>query len=262
MVRIGPWYFRATLWPTLATCALLPALVWLGMWQLDRADFKDRLSQDYEKRSRTAPLALDSTTMAGESRGLDRLRFRRVSVRGELDEARQFLLDNRVRHGIPGFHVLTLLQTDGLDAGVIVNRGWIALGLRRDRLPALDIGHDIGHDTDRRETTVDGLVMIPPGEAFLVGPSGYEGQGWPRVVQYVDLARMQASLGVRLWPIVVQLDEGHDASLETELAPPVGMPATRHRAYAFQWFSLAVALGVIYVVVNTRKVISGKEDQH
>ena len=35
--------------------------------------------------------------------------------------------------------------------------------------------------------------------------------------------------------------------------PVRGIGPQRHRGYAFQWFSLALALLVIYVVVNTRR---------
>jgi cytochrome oxidase assembly protein ShyY1 len=44
---------------------------------------------------------------------------------------------------------------------------------------------------------------------------------------------------VRDWP---QFDKGREQ-----------MPPEKHMSYAFQWFSLAVALCVIYIVVNLKK---------
>jgi surfeit locus 1 family protein len=49
-LRVGRLQLHAGLWPTLATLALLPLMIGLGMWQLDRAGQKLRLQADYDRR--------------------------------------------------------------------------------------------------------------------------------------------------------------------------------------------------------------------
>jgi len=50
----------------------------------------------------------------------------------------------------------------------------------------------------------------------------------------------------------VLLDAG-EADGYRRLWTPPGFPPMRHLAYAAQWFGLAAALGVIYLVTNTRR---------
>jgi surfeit locus 1 family protein len=52
---------------------------------------------------------------------------------------------------------------------------------------------------------------------------------------------------------VILLDPGQPDGYLRNWSPP-GLPPLRHLGYAVQWFALAVALVVIYVVTNTRKV--------
>ena len=49
-LRIGGWRLRPGLWPTVATALLLPVLAGLGLWQLDRAEQKQRLQSEYDRR--------------------------------------------------------------------------------------------------------------------------------------------------------------------------------------------------------------------
>jgi cytochrome oxidase assembly protein ShyY1 len=39
------------------------------------------------------------------------------------------------------------------------------------------------------------------------------------------------------------------------------IPAEKHMSYAFQWFSLAAALVIIYLVVNVKRPGSSKEEK-
>ena len=244
-VRVAKWWFQPTLWPTLATIAVLALLLWLGFWQLDRAAQKRQLADEFTARMRDAPLAV---TADADHRGFDpdSWRYRRVEVRGRYLGARQFLLDNRTHRGTAGYHVLTALElTPGADSAVMVNRGWVAVGPRRDRLPALAVPPG--------QVKVSGIVGIPPRESFLLGASGYEQRTWPRVVQVADLTEMQAAFGTRLLPFVVLLEAEGPHGYVREWTPYLGFGPDRHRAYAFQWFSLAGALVIIYLVVNSRR---------
>jgi surfeit locus 1 family protein len=75
-------------------------------------------------------------------------------------------------------------------------------------------------------------------------------EGWPKVVQRMEVERMAASVDAAAVEIRLEPDQ------PGVLTPPLmqmNMPAARHTAYAVQWFGLAVALLVGYVVFGLRR---------
>jgi cytochrome oxidase assembly protein ShyY1 len=73
-------------------------------------------------------------------------------------------------------------------------------------------------------------------------------------VQYLEYPPLAAELGYSLAPAVILLDAAAPDGYRREWQPTFGgYGPERHRGYALQWFSLALALLVIYVVVNTHR---------
>ncbi len=193
-----------------------------------------------------APVELSELPTSG-------LEQRKARGAGRYDLSRQYLLDNQVHRGTAGYHVLTPLRIDP-DGGdpdgpggmwIVVNRGWVPVGPSRDVLPAVP--------GPGAAVTVSGTLAGPPSTGLLLGDSGYEGARWPRRVQTVDLPRIGAELGGDIAPLLLLLAPGEADGFERDWRPVRGIGPERHRAYAVQWFALALALVVIYVVVNTRR---------
>src|SRR4030065_407363 len=155
-LRVGRLQRHAGLWPTLATLALLPLMIGLGMWQLDRAGQKQRLQAEYHRRHQDPAKRLLSVLEHPEA-----LRFRRVIARGRYEPEYQILIDNRVHQGQAGYHVLTPLRLGDGSVRVLVNRGWVPLGKDRARLPVFE--------TPREPVEVTGLAGVPPAPGFHVG---------------------------------------------------------------------------------------------
>jgi surfeit locus 1 family protein len=233
------WRFAPRLLPSLAVALLLPLLLGLGTWQLDRAAFKRALLDTYAVRGADRPVNSLPRALDPEA-----WRFRRVALGGRFDDAHALLLDNRTYRGMAGYHLLTPLRLDD-GRGVLVNRGWAPRGRTRDDLPP--IAHRAGR------VTVAGQLDTPPASGLSVGPDGPEASGWPRVVQRLDLDALARELGYPLLPLLLLEGAGGEAELVRDWRPVVMGPA-RHTGYAVQWFALALALLVIYVVVNTRRV--------
>src|SRR3970282_1747564 len=105
-LRVGRLQLHAGLWPTLATLALLPLMIGLGMWQLDRAGQKQRLQAEYNRGHLEPAKHLLSVLEHPEA-----LRFRRVAARGRYEPEYQILIDNRVHQGQAGYHVLDRKST-------------------------------------------------------------------------------------------------------------------------------------------------------
>ena len=66
-------------------------------------------------------------------------------------------------------------------------------------------------------------------------------------------------------PLVLQLDADDPHGFVREWKPVYGIPPAKHRAYAMQWFTLAVVLAIIYIGGNTRRTGrsgTGDEETH
>jgi surfeit locus 1 family protein len=227
------------LWASLVTLLLLGLLISLGFWQLDRAEQKRAVLAGYNTER-------DSTVIELEP-GLQSYRdfnYQIASATGHYDAARHFLLDNRTYNGRVGYHVLTPFMLRGSGAGVLVNRGWIDLGGSRDRLP------DPAVDSGAR--TIRGRIKLPASDSFTLGEEEPR-TGWPYRIQRVDTQTLAQELGYPLLPVVVLLDPDQDAGFVRDWEP-LRFGPERNVGYAVQWFGLAAALLVIYLVVNTRKL--------
>lgn len=240
-LRLGGLQLQAGLWPTLATVALIPLLIGLGFWQLDRAAQKRQLQADYDRGQEAPPTRLQAVLESAES-----LRFRRVIVRGQYEPEYQILIDNRVHQGQVGYHVLTPLRIEDGNVRVLVNRGWVALGEDRDHVPRIE--------TPKEVVEVEGVATLPQTGGFHLGTARPPLPGWQNRWQYVDLTEYARNVPFPVQPVVILLSPQsaaggfarHWVRLDTGIAT--------HQGYAFTWFSMAVALAAIYLFVNIRKV--------
>ena len=240
-MRLGGFEFRPALWPTLITLVLLPALVGLGLWQLDRADWKQGLVDAHETGINLAPVDLGWLLESGELAD-----YRPVGVRGEYDLAHQLLLDNRLYQGHAGYHVLTPLRLADGESVILVNRGWVPTGLDRAVLPELP--------GPAGKVAVEAITSLPPANPFRLADVEESHAGWPKVVQQLDLAQLEQLLETRLIPVILLLDESNEHGFVRDWQPVYGVTPDKHRAYAMQWFTLAVVLLLIYIGVNSKRI--------
>lgn len=223
--------------PTLAALLLIPLFCALGYWQLTRAEEKRALQAEYDRRASQPPIPLGAAV-----RSADELQFFRVRATGVYEAERQLLWDNRIHHGVAGYHVITPLRIAGSETRVLVNRGWVAAGAERERLPAID--------PPAGEVTVTGTAVVPRAE-FALGELDPLETTRPTIWQHLDLARYAAQSGWTLQPIVVLLDPDRVGGYVREWAR-LDAGIAVHQGYAFQWFALAAAVFVVYVLLLIR----------
>jgi surfeit locus 1 family protein len=241
-MRLGKFTFQPTLLPSLVTLLVLPLLLALGFWQLDRAHQKEVLQGSFKAALQAPEVPITNVDLANPA-----LRYRRVTLRGRYDGRHQILLDNQVQDGQPGYHVFTPLQIPGKTSAILINRGWVPLGSSRQTLPDLAV--------TGKEVVISGRISQPANPGLRLGSLALDSAGrWPQVVQYLDYDELAAALGYPVEPAVVLLDPGVTGGyLRKWQSQFVGFGPERHRGYAVQWFSLAIALIVIYIIVNTRR---------
>lgn len=241
-MRLSDWVFRPGRASSVATLLLLPLLLLLGFWQLDRSRQKAELQTAFADRLQLPPAPLAEIDPSDPAN-----RYRRVIVAGRYDDAHQLLLDNQMRDGRPGYHALTPLRLrDG--TAILINRGWLPLGASRQELP------DIGLAAEPVTVTVAGWLAWPANPGLRLGDGAGVNSNWPRVVPYVDYQRLSALLDCPLLPAVILLEPGAPAGYWRDWQPRFGgVGPERHQGYAVQWFGLAAALLVLYLVVNTHR---------
>ncbi len=222
-------------WALVALAALGTAsLVALGVWQLERREWKHALIERVEQRVHAAPIAAP-----GPQRwpSLDRqnAEYLRVTATGHFLPGRETLVRAVTALG-GGFWVLAPFQADD-GFIVLVNRGFIPPD-RRDpasRKDAVAAGD---------ETTVTGLVRITePGGGFLRANVPAEERWYSRDVAAISYARKLSGTA----PYFIDAE----ASAEAGRLPVGGLTVVtfpnNHLLYAVTWFGLALmvaALGV------------------
>lgn len=224
----------------LATVALAAVLVGLGFWQLDRAAQKQTRASSFADRF-SAP-AVDLAAWSNSA--IEEIQWRRVRTKGQFSGP-HFLLDNRVNRGRVGFEVLSPFA---LVAGptVLINRGWVPGGRDRKQVPTIA--------TPVTAITLAGHAGPPPvtGLKFNEAADAFESfaRGVVRV-QSVDIEKIRSRYDLPLKPYVIYLDETSPAGFNRQWIPP-GDGAAKHRAYAVQWFAMAIVLVIIYAVIGQR----------
>lgn len=227
--------FRPSITATVVLALLAVAFARLGAWQLSRADEKQALIARFE----AAPsMTLDQALAAGE-------RFARLRMTGRFDPSRHVLLDNQVRRGQVGVHVLTPFTTTA-GRTVLVNRGWLATPVDRSRLP--------GVPTPAERVTIEGVLATPPvvgrrlGEALPLSPDR-----WPQRVTYLEIPDVARATGLDLPEWVVWLAAEAPGGFEGRDWSPVVMTPERHRGYALQWFALCAAAFILWIVTGVAR---------
>jgi len=227
--------FKPSLKGSLLFVLMVSLFIFLGAWQLQRAHEVSALNELQSRASLEETKTLDVLSLTPD---IDKLRYRQVSMSGSYDEAHQFLLDNQLQDGRPGYQVLTPFRLANTDVAVLVNRGWVPLGADRAHLPLINLEQA----PDRVQGMVDKLYRVGLNLTGAATPS----PGWPSVIQVPEPEALSGSLGYSVMPYQVLLSpsasEGYVRKWQLRSAKP-----EKNLGYAFQWFGLALASLFLYV---------------
>jgi surfeit locus 1 family protein len=229
--------FRPSLAPTLFTIPMLLICVALGVWQLQRLEWKRNLIAQRAAAVAASPIRPPQTL--AEARPME---FHPVVDDGVLLNDKEIFVGAAGPKGGIGFHVLTpLREPDG--RVVFVNRGYIP-SERKD--PATRPAGQLAGAVH-----IGGLLRLPPDAK----PNWFLPDNRPDLNYWfwIDLPAMAAA--ARLLPNdVAPFYIDADATPNPGGWPqggvtPLSLP-NDHLQYALTWFSLAAALVVIYVVYH------------
>jgi len=231
---------------TIFALAAFALLIGLGVWQLQRLQWKQGLIAEIETRTKAPPTSL-SEAVALARKGDDPSYLHvRVAGRFENDKERHLYA---IAEGAPGWHLITPLTTDD-GTVVLVDRGFVPDTMKEQatRPQSLIDG----------ETSVTGLVRLPETQGTFTPNTEIERDRW----YYRDLDGMARSMFVDKPPNLALF------FLEAEESGPPGswprggqtrldLP-NNHLQYAITWFSLAFVLLVV-AGLFIRKLVRGSD---
>jgi surfeit locus 1 family protein len=233
------YQFQPRFVTTLAAGAGMVLALAAAQWQLNRAHEKERLAARLESLALEPAVSL--TTVEAKAEDLE---WRRVTASGRFAPSYVVFIDNRIRRGVAGFHVVMPLEIGDTRGGgsryVLVNRGWIAGSADRARLPEVT--------TPEATVQITGLAVLPSRRFLELSANVAEGKVW----QNLTLERYREAFPIPLQPVVIQQESALADGLAREWDPP-DLGINKHYGYAFQWLALAATVLVFYLVTHVRR---------
>jgi surfeit locus 1 family protein len=219
----------------------LGAFLGLSRWQWHRAQEKERLLASYAaaengglRQFATLPEMLPADD------------YPRVVASGRYVAGRGYWLDQQVYEGKVGRRAIAVFAPAGASRQLLVDLGWIAAppGQAAPVWPALPL----------TDVELHGIYAPAPGGGLRMGGDALPGQReWPKLTVFLDLAAISADLRHPIAPRLLLLDADPSVAFVRRWTPAV-MPPEKHRGYALQWFSFAIAALAIFVVLHWRKI--------
>ena len=225
--------FRIRFWPALACLVVIAVTLMAARWQTARAHYKQSLEDAYVLAQARPPL--DLTGWGADAPP----EYVRASVRGIWRTDMLIFADNQVKDGLAGYGVfMPLCQT--ASRCVLVARGWVGHGGRRDVLPLVD--------TPSGEQQVDGVVTAPAGRFVELSSDAVQGSVW----QNVTVERVHRASGLDLAPFILVQGGGVEDGLRRDsVRPDFGI--NKHWMYAAQWYGFALVTLVSGLYAAIRK---------
>lgn len=230
MIRLRPAF-----WPTLVSLPILVLSLTLGVWQMERREWKLDILQRISTNQAAPPMTLDELLSGTPLRH----EYGRVKVAGTFEHGKEFFLAARSLKNKVGMQLILPLKTD--DGRIVLfDRGWVP-----DRNAATQAA---AQSTGRVELT--GIVRRSQVRARFAPENAPEKNVWFQA----DVPLMRKMAGA---PPDPKLDTFF---LDADATPnPGGLPVggqTRleipndHLQYAITWFLLALALVGVYLAYH------------
>ena len=243
MIRLRP-----ALWPTLISLPIFVVSLGLGIWQMERREWKRDILDRIAVNQAAPPLTLDELLQGNPLRH----EYGRVKIAGSFLHDKEFYLAARSLKNTVGLQVVTPVKTtDGRI--VLFDRGWVPQEQKDTAKRAQ--GQPAGH------VELTGIVRRNQERRQFAPENVPDRNVW----FHVDVPLMRSMAGAPADPKLDTFFLEADAA-----ANPGGVPVggqTRldipndHLQYALTWFLIAAALAGVYLAYhweNGRLAINGR----
>lgn len=230
-------HFKIKLAPAVSTAIVLPILMALGFWQLDRAELKQQTLDTYTARTTQAAIKLTANDEPSSIKP-EQVQYSHLAVAGRYDVKRSFLIDNRVHQSQIGFYVITPFVIENSNNVILVNRGWIKGKKYRSELPVFD--------TIAGKISLNGLGYIPSKNFFAVDNVKIDPQNFPVIIQNIDFAGIKEALKMDVYPFILRLDPNDKTGFIRDWQVVTSSPE-KSQSYAAQWFTMALVVVLLFL---------------
>jgi surfeit locus 1 family protein len=227
--------FRPYLGVTIAALIATAILIGLGVWQLQRLQWKLGLIAEVNGHMAAPPVALDDLLKMNP----DAAQYRRIALSGRFDNAKEAYVFTTDTNGAPVYHVLTPFRVD--DGRVLlVDRGYVPNDKRN---PAARMSLD-------GEAHLVGVWRVPDAPGTFTPMPDIAHRIW-----YArDLRGIAAADHIQLAaPVVIEADAAPNPGGWPKGGQTVVSFRNEHLSYAVTWFGLAAGLIGVYLAYHMSK---------
>lgn len=204
----------------------------LGVWQVNRANEKIEILENYDKLLLSAPLALDN----------DHKNWQPVKTSGTFED---FIIyeDNAILDGKAGYKIYHLFKNSD-NSYIFIHRGFVERNKIKNNLPEVEVPEGIKN--------LEGKVLKRTNNAFIQNIQESDS----RIIQEFDLSylkeRHSSLKNKEIYEYLFNLQAENEMKFSA-IEKPVNMSSSKHIGYAIQWFGLCAALIILTIYAYRRK---------
>lgn len=235
---------RPGLVPSLATLFVVALTLYLGIWQIERLEWKKHLLSTIEAAQSAPPYTLN-TLPEGE---LPQQEWHNVIAQGELLHSKELFATPRYLKGELGYAVITplALETPQGKRYVLVNRGWVS-SQQKDPLQR-QAGNLVAN------VVVEGVIR----STFRHGVFTPANIPAKNLWFWYDLPAMAKALDLPLLPVMIDatalLTEEGEAITKGPTPFPIEITIRNdHKGYAITWFLIGLAAVGVFIAYHTER---------
>ena len=204
----------------------------LGVWQVNRANEKIEILENYDKLLLSTPLALEN----------DHKNWQPVKTSGTFEDLIIYE-DNAILDGRAGYKIYHLFKN--LDSSYIfIHRGFVERNRIKNNLPEVEVPEGIKN--------LEGKALRRTNNAFIQNIQESD----LRIIQEFDLnylkERYSSLKNKEIYEYLFNL-QAEDEVKFSAIEKPVNMSSSKHIGYAIQWFGLCAALIILTIYAYRRK---------
>lgn len=220
---------------TILAVLLLGVLLALGVWQVQRMQWKEGLIASAEAAAGQPPLPLDEVLK------LDNPEFRRVILTCRGLSAAPFVELQSIENSDAGVRLVSTCAVEG-GPTLLVDRGFVSAEIS-SRPPV--------NAADTMPVVITGVLRRSPAPSALTPPPA-EGRFYGRDAEAMARA-LKVQGPVSPFTVFATTSTNPDWAALKPSAPPAAF-TNNHLGYALTWFGLAVALIAFYAVLLRRRM--------
>jgi surfeit locus 1 family protein len=245
----------------------------LGIWQVQRYQYKKTLINTYHERVSKVPQPF---LPIAQSPHLNEIQFQHVSVVGEYINSLTMFVENRIYHHEVGVEVLTPMRIEGTHQLLLVDRGWIKKSMKDEKKSMTETKKPIEDELPQindvnDQQRIEGYLKSLDEYQFILGKNILSPQSEtindqnglrkndfsnelikeklssPIIMQKIDLNDIARITQKDYFPYILRLDPSQSNGFVRDWDIYSIMPA-KHLGYAIQWFLMALVVVVGYFI--------------